>query len=1201
MLNFHQIFKNKAFLVVFLIVAFLAVGGLVIFNKTKAQLDCSSYDDQLNCLEADCWWNAQRAICEEPITPTPTPTLTSACPPNQETYSNLNNLSKLISSIKNFFSRLTNDQSVLARESYNNEADCLAHGCDWVGEPGYCEEFTPEGYQCCVCPYYPGNIGSCSPSQETYSNEGANWSYQSACYDVLSSVSTAHLDQQFVPPSSYVHLYPSNLPSMTLSGCPDSKMKTQACFVPTPNNGSFVPYFVKQGASYTVTNSCSSCTMSGALQSSSGISGGVKEDVSCGTGSTAPVIDLTQSDEIKAAAQYLHSVSATKGSWSGYSSLNAKITQLEFSADKTKLSKLGEPVTLTFSVLNAPDIRTVGGGGGGGDKSEQMEASVGGETLEEFLYRVWLNWRGSFFPNDSSHSFSLLNNASNLTSSIKNFFSRLTNDQSALALESYNNEADCFSHGCDWLRTGDYNEWTQGYYRCVCPWNIGIYTPVPPPSSQAFLAFYIGNATCHPDGDADDCPFHPNSWYVIIPPPTTPTPTPTPTSTPTPPFDDGDGDRTPEPRQPEQQGVFLKSPNFSYSSKNIFNRLFGLISPSSQAADISTFDANWGPVSLTVYPQSATNFYLAVWGLTGEGASYLLSDPVQVDFDVAVNPFVDLKVQKSPGHEFVDDRVWINSGDDAVLKWDSNDVDSCFATSTPTNANWSGQVLLKNEGLTIPDIATSTTFGIICQGLNGSEVQDSIQVDIGRVNKWVDLNGPSTVRQGSDVVLTWTSDKVSSCIAASSPNSNYWTGNKPTNGTTTIPSLNQTTTFSINCDNGEATDSITVNVVPQVATVDVKARLDGQNWTGPISYQLSGPTTVVGNAPQSFNVQITGSQGDLYTLIYSSGGPAPAAFVGNVSQSIILKPGDNVTLYFDFSTQHLCQQINIKAQYQGGEWSGKSSYLLIGPTILTGNAIPYTFAAVPPGVYYISYISGGPDNFLGVLEGNALSCYQDGFANFTLQFGTVEPTPTPITPPKEIGNNPPTAKIGCVADDIISCKGTIDGDENTPTITLYNASTDPDRDIVTCQWVVQENPQLNRTGCQPLIIGDTPGAYHISLTVIDSRDHSDMTSIVASVQDVSELTPKFVWDPQVPVAGKETKFYDRSLTPRNTSLKTWLWNFEDANVATSTEPNPTVIFNSIGQKEVTLTVTNSQNTTKTISQIIDVRTAAPQWREVIPK
>jgi len=108
--------------------------------------------------------------------------------------------------------------------------------------------------------------------------------------------------------------------------------------------------------------------------------------------------------------------------------------------------------------------------------------------------------------------------------------------------------------------------------------------------------------------------------------------------------------------------------------------------------------------------------------------------------------------------------------------------------------------------------------------------------------------------------------------------------------------------------------------------------------------------------------------------------------------------------------------------------------------------------------------------------------------------------------------------------------------------------------------------------------------------------------LVFVVKDVIELIAKFVWDPQIATVGKPINFYDRSLTPKNTSLKSWSWVFEDASPATSTSPNPSgVIFTSAGPKNVTLTVTNSQNSTKVYTQVIDVRSIAPQWKEVLPR
>jgi len=55
MLNLNKIFKNKAILAVFLIIVFLIFSGLLIF-KTKAQLNCSSYNNQIECLNIGCDW-----------------------------------------------------------------------------------------------------------------------------------------------------------------------------------------------------------------------------------------------------------------------------------------------------------------------------------------------------------------------------------------------------------------------------------------------------------------------------------------------------------------------------------------------------------------------------------------------------------------------------------------------------------------------------------------------------------------------------------------------------------------------------------------------------------------------------------------------------------------------------------------------------------------------------------------------------------------------------------------------------------------------------------------------------------------------------------------------------------------------------------------------------------------------------------------
>jgi PKD repeat protein len=1038
--------------------------------------------------------------------------------------------------------------------SYTTMGDCEAdENCEWVflyadpnGLEGYCKDAEPPP---------PG----CLPSSLTYSNYNANFTYRSECYNVINQIGSSNIIKSFTTSPEFLNFYSSGLPAFKTGDCPGSSLKTQVCFYPDPDNSAFRPaWFFKKASSYTFQNSCVNCTMGGVMSDKNiSVYNTSLYNVPCGPSySTAPAISLTATENT-ASAQYRHSVSINKGKWEGYSINDAKKTLIyDFSIDKTKIS-LGDSVTLHWKIINGPGYSSTGGGstGGGGSfppgeprtRQEDPNAPPPG----------WDGGGGFLYP---LKQFSL--------ETVKNTIAQLFGiSKKAEALENYPTEAECLAHGCDWV-LGAYNPWDPNAPAgCICPLNTQIV--VPSPSTPPLIALFIGNATCQKTPqESVNCPFQPNQIYPLV------------------------------------TSVSNIEPTNSFSVKNIFQKLFGLISPT-QAQTVSVFEKTYEG-TLTLYPQSPTNFYLITYGIIGEGPGYILSEPVQVDI-ATYNPWVDLKVQKSPGHEFVDGPVWINSGDDVVLKWSSNDVDSCTASASPTNNQWKGNVLLQNEGLTISDIVTSTTFMISCHGLNGSTVNDSITVTIGKtawVNLSADINGslndgPVTITQGKNLTLTWTSANVTSCSASSAPLNSSWNGNVATSGTKLITNLQESTDFIITCDKG-ASDHVMVNVVPQTATVNIVVRLNGEALNNAaVNYVLTGPTTIQGSKSGAFNIAISSALGDSYTLTYLSGGPEGASFVGSESQSRIIKPGDEVTFYFDFSTQDLCH-IDVSALYNGQPWSGKLSYLLIGPTILTGNTVPYTFPAVPPGVYYISYISGGPDNFLGVELKNALTCPAKGSITFGLKFGT-SPTPTPIIPPAEIGDNPPTAKIGCVADDMINCSGTIDGDSNTPTITLYNASIDPDGDIKTCQWAVAENPSLNKTSCSPLIIGDTIGNYSVTLTVIDSKGHSSQTSIVAKVKDVTELTPKFVWDPYVPIVNKETRFFDRSLTPKGTSLKTWNWSFEGANIATSTEPNPTVIFTSIGPKKVTLTVKNSANETKTITQTIDVRAAAPEWKEVIPR
>jgi PKD repeat protein len=77
---------------------------------------------------------------------------------------------------------------------------------------------------------------------------------------------------------------------------------------------------------------------------------------------------------------------------------------------------------------------------------------------------------------------------------------------------------------------------------------------------------------------------------------------------------------------------------------------------------------------------------------------------------------------------------------------------------------------------------------------------------------------------------------------------------------------------------------------------------------------------------------------------------------------------------------------------------------------------------------------------------------------------------------------------------------------------------------------------------------------------------------------------------KVHCAGGEIDFFDLSYNATLDSTWQWNWSFQGGTPATSTDRNPTVIFNQAGNYDVSLTVTNSQGTSpiETKSSYLDI-------------
>jgi len=415
---------------------------------------------------------------------------------------------------------------------------------------------------------------------------------------------------------------------------------------------------------------------------------------------------------------------------------------MNLSADKRVIKKVGEPVILTWSVENSLLTKA---GGGELPPRDKRQRDAEGDYLEDLINRL-------IFGSLDSPGLVSFNSFNNLIAKMTSLFIQPT---------------------------------------------IAQTTP------QPIVFLFVGNAACHPEGDASDCDFTPNSYYPVL--------------------------------------------------------------------------TNSG--SLTVYPQSDTNFYLIVYGISGEGPKVFVSEPLEVSVEDEQKGWVDLKAKEDlSGYDYTDGPITISRGVDISLKWSGEEnLDSCTATASPENSAWQGKVATTGTK-TIYGVTSPITFKLDCTLKNGNSVSDSVTVN--------------TITDPEELL----------------------------------------------------------------GTIEVKARLfNGSNvsdYTGPVKYTITGPQSLTGEMPQSFS-----APSGTYTLTYVSGGPNDAVCITH-PQTKVVAAQETSTFYLDFEVQNLCSiSVDYQVPESAAEWDGKASYVLIGPTILTGNSLPYSFNQIPPGVYYISYIS----------------------------------------------------------------------------------------------------------------------------------------------------------------------------------------------------------------------------------------------------
>lgn len=153
---------------------------------------------------------------------------------------------------------------------------------------------------------------------------------------------------------------------------------------------------------------------------------------------------------------------------------------------------------------------------------------------------------------------------------------------------------------------------------------------------------------------------------------------------------------------------------------------------------------------------------------------------------------------------------------------------------------------------------------------------------------------------------------------------------------------------------------------------------------------------------------------------------------------------------------------------------------------------------------------------------------------------------------------------------------------------IFNASAsyDPDGYITSYTWDFDDG---NVTEVFDAIISHhyaIPGIYNVTLTVADSGSLKNSTS-----QEITVTKPPsaiFTYSPTESQAGEAVTFNASESKPDGGYIVSYKWDFGDGNVTTIADPITIHVYSTFGVYNVTLTVSDSENESDTVSDTVRV-------------
>jgi PKD repeat protein len=155
-------------------------------------------------------------------------------------------------------------------------------------------------------------------------------------------------------------------------------------------------------------------------------------------------------------------------------------------------------------------------------------------------------------------------------------------------------------------------------------------------------------------------------------------------------------------------------------------------------------------------------------------------------------------------------------------------------------------------------------------------------------------------------------------------------------------------------------------------------------------------------------------------------------------------------------------------------------------------------------------------------------------------------------------------------------------------LTFTDASTDADGTVAA--WVWDFGDDANSTDQNPTHSYAAIGTYTVSLTVTDdSEEASDPYTMDITVTNVPP-TADFTYDPMVNITNTTVVTFTDASTIGDVNISAWSWDFDADGVEDANESTTTYTFATDGDHEVTLTVTDLNEMTATVTKTITVET-----------